>query len=257
MSFGFAQLPTFDLANSNFVIGFGADFLGTWNSPVAHSAAYGRMRRGRPGVRGAFVQVEARMTPTGASADEWVAARPGTEGVLALGLAHVILREKLRPADAGRAGALIEGWSAGLPDYAPDQVATITGVPAARVERLAREFAERGPAAAIVGGVPLAHSNGLFTALAVNALNQLAGTVGQKGGVTFTPQLSRPAAPAGETLSQLVAGSPQVLIVDETNPVFSAPKAWRTGWPARLKAPSASPAASAPRLPAIHFATSQ
>src|SRR5436190_3267646 len=109
LSFGFAQLPTFDLANSNFVLSFGADFLGTWNAPVAHAAAYGRMRQGRPGVRGAFVQVESRMTPTGACADEWVPATPGTEGVLALGIAHVILREKLRPADAGRAGALIDG----------------------------------------------------------------------------------------------------------------------------------------------------
>ena len=227
MSFGFAQLPTFDLTNANYVIGFGADFLGTWNAPVAHSAAYGRMRRGRPGIRGAFVQVEARMSPTGASADEWVAANPGTEGVLALGIAHVILREKLRPADGGRAGALIDGWSAGLPAYAPDQVSTITGVSAKRIERLAREFAARGPAVAIVGGVPLAHTNGLFTALAVNALNQLAGAVGQKGGVTFTPQLSRPAAPAGGALAQLAAASPQVLIVDDANPVFSAPKAWK------------------------------
>ena len=227
MSFGFAQLPTFDLSNANYVIGFGADFLGTWNAPVAHSAAYGRMRRGRPGVRGAFVQVEARMTPTGASADEWVAANPGTEGVLALGIAHVILREKLRPADAGRAGALIDGWSAGLPAYAPDPVATVTGVSARRIERLAKEFAERAPAVAIVGGVPLAHTNGLFTALAVNALNQLAGAVGQKGGVSFTPQLSRPAVPAGGTLAQLAAASPQVLIVDEANPVFNAPKAWK------------------------------
>lgn len=225
MSFGFAQLPTFDLTNSMFVVGFGADFLGTWNAPVAHAAAYGRMRRGRPGVRGAFVQVESRMTPTGASADEWVPATPGTEGVLALGLAHVILREHLRPAAAGRAAALIDGWSAGLPDYSPDKVASLTGVSAARVERLAKEFAERGPAVAIVGGAPLAHTNGLFTALAVNALNELVGAVGQKGGVLFTPQLTRPGAAPPRTLSQLVAGAtPQVLLVDETNPVHSAPR---------------------------------
>ncbi|HUR33609.1 MAG TPA: molybdopterin-dependent oxidoreductase [Vicinamibacterales bacterium] len=226
MSFGFAQLPTFDLTNTNYVIGFGADFLGTWNAPVSHSAAYGRMRRGRAGTRGAFVQVESRITPTGASADEWVPARPGTEGVLALGLAHVILREKLRPAEAGRAGALIDGWSAGLPGFTPEQVSELTGVPARRIERLAKEFAERGPAVAIVGGAPLAHTNGLFTALAVNALNQLAGAVGQKGGLTFTPQLARPAVAAGSTLSQFASGTPpQLLIVDDVNPVFSAPRA--------------------------------
>ena len=63
------------------------------------------MRQGRPGMRGAFVQVEPRMSQTGASADEWVPVKPGTEGVLALGLAHVILADKLRPADAAAAPA--------------------------------------------------------------------------------------------------------------------------------------------------------
>src|SRR5262245_62044907 len=51
-SFGRDQLATYDLSRSMFVIGFGADFLGTWNSPVAQSMAYGRMRQGRTGIRG-------------------------------------------------------------------------------------------------------------------------------------------------------------------------------------------------------------
>src|SRR5207247_6066092 len=32
LSFGIHQLPTFDLAESRYVVSFGADFLGTWNS---------------------------------------------------------------------------------------------------------------------------------------------------------------------------------------------------------------------------------
>src|SRR5204862_6703570 len=134
MSWAKEQLATLDLARARFVVSFGADFLGTWNSPVAQSVGYGAMRQARPGVRGAFVQVESRMSLTGASADEWVPVKPGTEGVLALGLAHVILASKLRPADAGRAGAAIDGWSAGLPDYAPARVEQVTGVAAKRIE---------------------------------------------------------------------------------------------------------------------------
>src|SRR5207302_8194231 len=57
LSFGRAQLPTFDLAASRHVVSFGADFLGTWNSPVSQNAAYGQMRQGRPGSRASFVQV--------------------------------------------------------------------------------------------------------------------------------------------------------------------------------------------------------
>ena len=243
LSFGRAQLPTFDLPNARFVLGFGADFLGTWNSPVSQGHAYGLMRQGRPGIRGAFVQVESRMTQTGANADEWLPARPGTEGVLALGLANVIIGAKLRPADAaGRAGALVDGWSAGLTSYTPAQIENITGVSARRLERLARQFADTHPAVAIIGGPPLAHTNGLFSALAVNALNALVGSVDQPGGLFFTPQLNLSAAvklqnitvPTPRSLDRFTADTlsagaavPQVLFIDGANPVYTAPKAWR------------------------------
>ena len=70
LSFGHAALPTFELQRADYILSFAVDFLGTWNSPVAQSAGYGEMRRGRPGRRGKFVQVEPRMTQTGASADD-------------------------------------------------------------------------------------------------------------------------------------------------------------------------------------------
>ena len=147
------------------------------------------MRQGQGGVRPKFVQVEPRVSQTGASADEWVAIRPGMEGFLALGLAHVIIKSGLRPANAaGRAGALIEGWSGGLEAFTPEAVERETGVQAERVERLAREFASHGPAVAVVGGAPLAHTNGLVQALAANALNALVGNVDVPGGVWFMPQ---------------------------------------------------------------------
>ena len=202
--------------------------LGTWNSPLAHSVAYGAMRQGRAGIKAKFVQVEPRMSQTGASADEWVAARSGTEGALALGLAHVMLRDGFRPTSgAGRAGALIDGWPAGLPAFTPAEVEKLTGVAAARVERLAREMAAHGPTVAAIGGAPLAHSNGLAQALAVNALNALLGSVGVEGGVSFMPQAVTPAAPARTLPALLAAATPQVLLLDEANPVFGAPAAWK------------------------------
>ncbi len=244
ISFGRDQLPTFDLANARSVISFGADFLGTWNSPVSQAAAYGHMRQGRPGVRGLFVQVEARMSQTGANADHWVPVTPGTEGVLALGLAHAIVAGKLRAGDAaGRAGAQIDGWAGGLTAYTPADVEKVTGVAARRVEEIARDLAERSPSVAIIAGPPLAHTNGLFNALAVNALNALLGAVEQPGGMFFTPQINlgsgpaagAPAGPAGAAPARrraaevLSGGAPaiQLLLVDGANPVFTAPAAWK------------------------------
>ena len=159
MAFGSRQLPTYDLENARYVISFGADFLGTWNSTVAHSAAYGRMRQSRPVGRAKFVHVDARLSQTAANADEFVACKPGTEGLLAMAIASAIDKTI---ADAA--------------DYAPAKVAEKTGVPAATIERLAREFAANKPAMAIIGGAPLAHSNGMFHAHAVNTLNRAAGT---------------------------------------------------------------------------------
>jgi anaerobic selenocysteine-containing dehydrogenase len=224
ISFGHEQLPTIDFARARFAISFGADFLGTWNSPVAQSVSYAAMRQGRPGVRGGFVQVESRMSLTGASADEWVPVKPGTEGVLALGLAHVILANKLRPADAGRAGAAIDGWSSGLPDYTPARVEQLTGVTAKKIERLARTLVEQQPAVAFVAGPPLAQTNGLFHALAVNALNQLLGNVGQPGGTGFTAGSTKD---EGRSLKSDTLASAKALLLDGANPVFDAPKAWK------------------------------
>ena len=79
---------------------------------------------------------------------------------------------------------------------------------AARVERLAREFAEQRPAVAIIGGAPLAHTNGLFTALAVNALNALLGSVGRAGRLSFMPQAGAPASSASRSLSRPAAPRP-------------------------------------------------
>jgi anaerobic selenocysteine-containing dehydrogenase len=226
ISFGAHQLPTLDLAAARYVVVFGADLLGTWNSPVAQNAAYGRMRQGRAGVRGKLVQVEPRMSLTGASADEWVPVRPGTEGVLALGLAHVMLASGLREASAaGRAGALIDGWSRGLAAFTPAEVERQTGVPAARVERLAREFAEHGPSIAVIGGAPLAHTNGLFQALAVNALNALVGNIGVAGGLSFTTRPSPP--PPTRSLRVWLESPSRVLLLDGANAVHGTPAAWR------------------------------
>jgi anaerobic selenocysteine-containing dehydrogenase len=244
LGFGHAALPTLDLGRADYLLSFGADFLGTWNSPVSQSIGYGRMRQGRAGRRGKFVQVEPRMSQTGANADEWIPCQPGAEGDLALGIAHVILREKLPSrGESSRAGALIEGWNAGLPEYAPEMVEKRAGVPAATIARIAREIAQRGAAAAIVGGAPLAQTNGLFTALAVNALESLVDAApGPDAIVSFSAeppfQNSAPSVhrdqgtfTAARNWAQGILNSqprsPKVLLVHDTNPVFSMPPSAR------------------------------
>lgn len=208
ISFGAYQLPTFDLENAKYVLVFGADLLGTWNSPLAQSAAYGRMRQGRSGARAKFVHVDARLSQTAANADEFVAIRPGTDGVLALGIARAIALQRSSTPDPATA------------QFTPQEVEQRTGVPAAKVERLARELAANGPALAIIGGAPLAHTNGLFNAVAVNTLNRVAGTVNQPGGISFT---SAAAPEPMRSFSEILQGAPKLLLLDDVNPVYASP----------------------------------
>ncbi|MBI3979140.1 MAG: molybdopterin-dependent oxidoreductase [Chloroflexi bacterium] len=222
---GADRLPELDIQNAAMILSFGADFLGTWLSPVHYAIQYGEFRQGRPN-RGYLVQVEPRFSMTAASADEWIPVNPGSEGVLALSLAQVILAEHL---DAG--GGQIFG--AALDAYEPERTARITGVRADRVRALARLFAQRRPALAIGGGPAGAQTNGSFNLAAILALNQIAGSVGRKGGMLFNPPPLLPyAAPTAQAApldtwrrlaDDLRSGAVDTVLVLGADPVYGLP----------------------------------
>ncbi|HEY4744597.1 MAG TPA: molybdopterin-dependent oxidoreductase, partial [Desulfuromonadaceae bacterium] len=108
-SFGQGSLPFYDLAETRYLLNFGADFVEHHLSPVQYGYAFGRMRQGRDTVRGHFTYCGGRMSLTAASADRWLPARPGSEGTLALGMARLILAEALFDTAALAGGGLQAG----------------------------------------------------------------------------------------------------------------------------------------------------
>ena len=100
IAFGTSAIPWYDFAGARYIVSFGADFMETWLSPVGYQNAFTRahaFQGGRDSPPARFVHVGPRLSLTGMSADEWLAAAPGTEGILALAMAHVILNERLGP----------------------------------------------------------------------------------------------------------------------------------------------------------------
>ena len=226
--FGETQLPYFDLGNTRYLVSFGADYLGSWLSPVHNRLGFGRSRQGHEDGRGRFVQVEPRMTLSGAAADEWIAANPGTEGILALGMANRIVGQGVYQ------GADRDAWAAALAPYSADAVAAQTGVAAEAVNRLADTFAELRPSLAIGGDGAGRHSNGVDALTAITALNYLAGNLGIEGGMVFNPEpLAGQGAGARQASYRSMLdlaedarqGRIQVLIVNQANPVFTLPAA--------------------------------
>lgn len=195
---GVYDLMAYDLERANHVLSFGASLLEAGRPVQRFASGYAYMRRGRP-HRGKVVVVDPRLGVTGAKADEWIPIRPGTDAALALGIAYVIISSGLVDRDfvenyafgyedwEDEAGVQHKGFKTlVLENYDLDTVAEITEVPAGTIARLAGEFGTNRPSVAVVpckGGLLNGNVNGLYTAMAVNALNALVGNIESPGGV--------------------------------------------------------------------------
>ncbi len=183
-TFGRPDLPFYDLAETRYLLSFGADFVESHLSPVQYGNAFGRMRQERDTVRGHFTYVGGRMSLTAASADRWMPARPGSEGALALGVARLILDEKLFDSAALAANGINpKELLAHVQDYDLTRVAGLTGLEKDSIAEVAREFATTRPSLAMAGETVAYQSNGHETVRAIQLLNILVGSLNRPGGV--------------------------------------------------------------------------
>ena len=220
-SFGINSIPFYDIANSEFVLSFGADFLSSWISPVNHSKSYGEMRQGE-GNRGRLVQVEPRMSLTGANADQWVPAKPGTEGLLALAVSKEILSA------GGYKGAEADGWKKALAPYSAEDVSKIADVEVQTIKNMAIEMMKASTKVAIGGQTVASYENGVSSLVAINVLNHISGATGSKGGLLTNPEKNLAGALRGndsivDFSKSASAGKVSALIHYETNPLFTTP----------------------------------
>ena len=231
-SYGFAGLPEYDIGSAEYVLSFGADFLDSFSSPVLYGRAFGRMRRARPTVRGLFAYAGPRMSMTAASADTWIPVRPGTEGILALAIAGVVLDESGEHASRlTEAGADAAGIARLLAPYGPAPAARETGIDEKLVVSTARDFARFSPAVAVPGESVAAHTNGLEALGAVHLLNLIAGNVGRPGGVAGGN--ASPEGPGGIArfselrglIKDMSAGGLDAVFIHGVNPAYSIPVA--------------------------------
>jgi anaerobic selenocysteine-containing dehydrogenase len=227
-TYGQDALPDFDIAHADFIISFGADFLGTWIDPTHFMRGYGEFRQGEGRHRGHLIHFDSRYSVTAAAADEWKYVNPGSEGLLALAMASTIIREELGNAGASR--ALSGGDANSLSRYQASSIADQIGLSPSAIADLARRFAQAGKegrALAIGGGSAGAHTNGVFNLTAIYALNFLVGSVNVPGGVIFNParhQSQISGAPVREwkaALDAMRAGATKVLLIRDANLVHS------------------------------------
>jgi anaerobic selenocysteine-containing dehydrogenase len=135
--------------------------------------------------RGAYiVTIDVRKTEAAAKSDDVLLIRPGTDGALALALAHVICSEQRHDvAFVAKHTVGFDQLAAHVKAYTPEWAANITGVAPDRIVALARRYADTRPAMIVLGGSSMHKgANGWQAARAIACLPALTGNVGIPGG---------------------------------------------------------------------------
>ncbi|EKM0525571.1 dimethylsulfoxide reductase subunit A [Cronobacter turicensis] len=189
-----------DIANSKLVVLFG-------NNPGETRMSGGGvtyyLEQARAKSQARMIVIDPRYTDTAAGReDEWIPIRPGTDAALAAAIAWVLITEnyvdqpfldnycvgydeKTLPPGApanGHYKAYILGDGPDNTAKTPAWAAPITGIPEARIIKLAREIGEAKPAFIAQGWGPQRHSNGELACRAIAMLPVLTGNVGIPGG---------------------------------------------------------------------------
>lgn len=162
---------------SDLIILWGLSLLST-NIHFQHDVEIARKKGAK------VVTVETYETPTAQWSDETYLVKSGTDGALALGLAHILDRDG--HIDRDFIAKYVHGWEEirqeVLPRYTPDAVALITGLSIDAIERLAHLYAHANAPFIRLGSGLSRYTNGSMTCRLIEILPAIRGAWAKAGG---------------------------------------------------------------------------
>ena len=191
ISFGKQVIPDYHFDRSDVIVSSGADFLGTWLSPIEYTKQYSS-RRNPANEMNHLIQLESNLSLTGSNADLRIQIKPSQEYAVLSGIYKNIL------------GA-IEKKNIDIPASPVD----VSGIS----EKL---LAARGKSLVISG------TNDKKVQLLVNEINRLLGNIGQT--ISFKSYLKTHAGtdqPMEDLVKKLQAGNVSALLVWNVNPAYT------------------------------------
>ncbi len=170
-----------DVGNSRYVLNFGSN---PYENHEFYIGLIGRLTEARLTKPAKLVTFDPRLSRTAGNSDEWIPIRPGTDGLVALAMAHVIMKSELYDRE------FLERWTNVSPEeiarylskYTPAMAEKISGVKASDITRIAQEFASAKPAVTLSGGGVAKHFNGVHNERCVTLLNAITGNIDVPGG---------------------------------------------------------------------------
>ena len=213
LAFGVDGLPRYSFGGAHTIVSFGAEFLHTWLSPVAHAKDWKRARDPSSGHVAEFVSISSRVGNSDSRADTWLSIAPGSEAAVARALAKLVADENGSVAAAG--------WLAGVK---PAAAAKAAGLEPGKLEALAKKL-KKNPSVIFPGGTTAAGAGATDLALATLVLNAVCGNLGSTVLVGAGHDLGDVGSfsDAAKLLADCAAGKVEVLFLDGLDPIFSLP----------------------------------
>ncbi len=208
ISFGKNVIPDYHFDKAKVIVSFGADFLGTWISPLEFTKQWVKNRRPSKEnpTMSRHIQFETNLSVTGSNADVRFPIKPSAEGVILISLYNQIA--KLAGGSALSALQNIE-------------------FPLNSIESTAKELWNAKGASLVVSG-----SNNLHNQLLVNAINGMLGNIGSTIDLDNGNKLKVSDDAAFESfVKEMNAGNVDAVIFYNSNPAYSyyAPKKLESG----------------------------
>jgi anaerobic selenocysteine-containing dehydrogenase/Fe-S-cluster-containing dehydrogenase component len=220
--FGHAVLPIFDVSGADLVIDFGSDFLDGGRNSIENARHFADAQdiSKHPDGGARLVTIGPRLSMTGSNADDWVAASAGSEGTIALALAKAVYDKR-----GGQVAGDTTAIEAALRGVDPKSTAAQVGVDAAVFDRLVTQVVAASSAVALPPGVAATGPQATATAASVLLLNAVLGAVGSA--LVLPENETVPAAASlgalGKLVADMKAGRVDVLLVHDSNPLYSMP----------------------------------
>ena len=194
-SYGVRKIPAYHFDKAKVIVSLGADFLGTWLSPVEFARQYasGRKINEKAPSMNRHYQFESLMSLTGANADARIAHKPSETPAVALALLAAV------------------GGSVTVPAL-PEKVK-------AGVDKAAKDLLANKGKALVVSG-----SNNVQVQIIVNAINEAVGA--KEATISWdAPSLTRQGIDADFTnlVSDMNQGKVSTILILDVNPVYDSP----------------------------------
>ncbi|MBP8986939.1 MAG: molybdopterin-dependent oxidoreductase [Spirochaetes bacterium] len=207
----------YDFENADCVVSFGARLFEGWGNP-------GRMHNvlslwKKKGIK--FIQIDSIATRTASLADQWVAIKPGSEPLFAMGVAHYLMKYGKRSgaANFGRFTELL------INKYTPEKVSELTGVSLETIEYVAKALISAQRPIAVAGRGGKVNSSSVAEFSIIQTINNMIGSMGTSVKLTSFTTPVQPVIPKkAKGLDEYIASDSvcDIAIINNANPVYSS-----------------------------------